>query len=92
MESPEAMGNYCAVILTHRGFQCESGRAGMSAAYAGPNKKSYTPMRSAKKVLETVMEYNEPLDESDTRPSEGEIVADILQKLKKIQGKKRLSK
>lgn len=85
MESPEAMGSYCAVILTDKGFQCESGRSGMSAAYAGPGTRVSPPMCSAKRVLETVMYYNEPLDENDKRPDEGEIIADVLRKVETIK-------
>ncbi len=85
MESPASMGRYSAVVLTGKGFQCESGRAGESAAHAG-NTPTFTPIKSgAKKVLETVLRYNEPLDEHDKRPTESEIVADMLKKIEKIR-------
>ncbi|MES3031839.1 MAG: hypothetical protein V4699_01185 [Patescibacteria group bacterium] len=88
MESPVAMGSYCAVILTGKGFQVESGRGGMSAAMAGSNPTVGPPIRSAAKVLEKVLDYNEPLDATDKRPSENEIVAAVLKAIEKIRKEK----
>ena len=89
IESPASMGSYSAVILTGKGFQIESGKSGMTAAYTGTNEK-YRPLKGgAKKVLETVLRYNDPLDEDDKRPNEAEIVADVLRKIEELRKRKK---
>ena len=85
MESPASMGSYSAVILTGKGFQIESGKSGMTAAYAGTNEK-YRPLKGgARKVLEVVLRHNDPLDDNDVRPNETEIIADTLRKVEEIR-------
>ena len=88
MESPLAFGRYSAVVLTGRGFEVESGRGGMSAAFA-PSEPERTPVKGgAKKVLERVMAFNTPLEDDPpgiVMPSESKIVSEVLEDLEKIR-------
>lgn len=89
-ESEIMMGRYAAVILNGRGFQCESGRGGMSAAFAG-NNPTFKPIKSAKDVLEKAIDYSGPLSDDPPgtpTPSENELVGKILLELEKNRQRK----
>ena len=82
------MARYTEVILTGTGFQVESGKAGMTAAFSRKEEPTRQPIKKATKVLEMVMACNEPLDEEDIRPTEGEIITKILNRIDMIRRSK----
>jgi hypothetical protein len=90
-ESPICMGRYSAVILTGEGFQLESGKAGMAAAFTGGSDPICIPIEKTASVLERAIAFSGPLEDDppDTpTPSEGEIVAKLLREIEEFRNLK----
>jgi len=90
-EGEACMGSYSAVVLTGRGFQLERGPSGMTAAYS-TKALEHTPIRTAKEVAEMAINHSGPMSDDPPGtlpPTESEIVANLLQRLKKIRRAKR---
>lgn len=85
-EGPAAMGRYSAVVLTGDGFQIESGKSGMTAAFS-KNATTHTSIRTVKEVLENAIELSCPLPDDSPgtpTPSESEIVAKVVKKIEAL--------
>ena len=80
-ESEVAMGSYAAVVLNQNGFIREQGKGGLSAAYTS-NKPTHTPI----KPLSEIWKLSHGFD--DSLPSEEQLVADVLRKVKELRERK----
>lgn len=86
-EGPAFMGRYYAVILNGQGFQLESGKAGMTAAFSKSTAPTFTPIRTINQVLEKAIELSGPLEDdppSVRTPTETEIIEKLVVEIQKI--------